>query len=92
VPAPAVDGTARAIEHRVGRLERRFVAALKRRDTEDTRALALARASLAPDGGRQERVLNALPLLARHGPALVERMLQAARAHADALLGPPAGA
>jgi uncharacterized protein YllA (UPF0747 family) len=88
VPTAAVEGTTRAIAHRVGRLERRYVAALKRRDDEDTRALAIARAALYPDGGRQERTLNAIPLLARQGPGLLDDMLAAARAHADRLIDP----
>jgi bacillithiol biosynthesis cysteine-adding enzyme BshC len=92
VSPPAVDGAARALGHRLARLERRYLAALKRRDTEQTRDLAAARAALYPGGGRQERVLNALPLLARHGPALVDRMLAAARAHAEALVEPSARA
>ncbi|MGZ8490795.1 MAG: bacillithiol biosynthesis protein BshC [Gemmatirosa sp.] len=88
VPPTAVDGAARAIAHRLGRLERRYVAALKRRDDDATRALAVARAALHPDGSRQERALNAVPLLARHGTALLDDMLAAARVHADRLIDP----
>ena len=90
LPAPAVDGAARAFEHRLGRLERRYLAALKRRDDAATRALAVARAALQPDGVRQERALNALPLVARHGPALLDAMLVEARRHADRLVDPVA--
>lgn len=88
VPTTAVDGAARAIEHRIERLERRYLAALKRRDDDDTRALAVARAALYPHGVRQERALNPLPLLARHGPGLLDDMLAAARVHADRLVDP----
>ncbi|WP_284351645.1 bacillithiol biosynthesis protein BshC [Roseisolibacter agri] len=86
LPAPAVEGAARSLEHRIQRLERRYLAALKRRDDVETRALAVARSALFPDGVRQERALNALPLVARHGPALLDAMLAAARTHADALV------
>ena len=89
VPDPVVDGAARALSHRLDRLERRYVAALKRRDDETSRALAVARCALFPGGVRQERVLNPLPLIARHGPALLESMLEAARAHAQALVNGP---
>jgi bacillithiol biosynthesis cysteine-adding enzyme BshC len=88
VPPAAVEGTSRAIAHRVSRLERRYLAALKRRDDEQTRALAVARAALYPDGGRQERTLSAIPLLARQGPGLLDDMLAAARTHADRLIDP----
>ena len=49
--------------------------------------VATARAALYPDGKRQERALNFLPLLARHGPALLERMRERAMEHARALVG-----
>jgi len=88
VPDAAVEGATRAIAHRLERLERRYLAALKRRDDDDTRALAVARAALHPAGTRQERALNALPLVARHGPPLLEAMLAAARVHADRLVDP----
>ena len=86
VPDPVVDGAARALSHRLDRLERRYVAALKRRDDETSRALAVARSALFPGGVRQERVLNPLPLIARHGPALLEAMLDTARGHAQSLV------
>jgi hypothetical protein len=37
-------------------------------------------------------VLNAIPLLARYGPALVDAMLAAARPHAAAIVARGAGA
>ncbi len=86
VPDPVVEGAARALSHRLDRLERRYVAALKRREDETARALAVARTALFPGGVRQERALSYLPLLARHGPALLEVMLEAARGHAQALV------
>jgi bacillithiol synthase len=81
-----LDGARGALHHRVDRVERRYLAAVKRRESDAARDIALARASLFPLGKRQERALNALPLLARHGPALWDAMLQGARAHAGSLL------
>jgi len=55
--------------------------------------LAVARASLFPLGAPQERALNFLPLLARHGSPLLEAMRRAAAQHAAALVAgtpPPA--
>jgi uncharacterized protein YllA (UPF0747 family) len=86
VPDRVVDGAAGALSHRVDRLERRYVAALKRRDDETSRALGVARSALYPGGVRQERVLNPLPMIARHGPALLDAMLEAAREHAQTVV------
>jgi hypothetical protein len=86
VPGPAIDGARNAMHHRIARLERRFVAALKRADDEAARDLATASGALFPLGKRQERALNAVPLLARHGPALLDAMLDRARAHAESLV------
>jgi bacillithiol biosynthesis cysteine-adding enzyme BshC len=87
-PAPAVvDGARRALLERVARLERRFLSAAKRGETAGMRDLASLRAALRPLGRPQERTLNLLPMLARHGPALLEQMLGQARGHADALVG-----
>ncbi|AHG90766.1 protein of unknown function UCP012535 [Gemmatirosa kalamazoonensis] len=86
VPAPVLDGARNALRHRIDRLERRYLAALKRRDDEAARDFTTARAALYPLGKRQERALNPVPLLARHGPALWEAMLARARAHATSLV------
>ncbi|MFI5228892.1 MAG: bacillithiol biosynthesis BshC [Gemmatimonadales bacterium] len=79
-----IDGFRRAAEHRIARLGRRVLAAVKRRETDIMTRLATARGSLYPDGVRQERTLAFAPLLARYGPALVDDMLVSARAHARA--------
>ena len=71
---------------RLERLERRYVAAVKRREEELMRRVATARAYLYPDGKRQERALNFLPMLARTGPALVDAMREQASTHAAALI------
>jgi uncharacterized protein YllA (UPF0747 family) len=85
-PAATVEGTARALEWRLSRLERRISAAVKRRDTSLMRDLATVRGSLYPDGVRQERALNLVPLLARHGLGLLESMRDSAAVHAQSLV------
>lgn len=97
VPSPVVDGAERDLQYRVDRLERRLLAAVKRREAEAMRDIGTLRGSLYPAGKRQERALNFIPLLARHGPALLERMRERAGEHAAALVGvgasrEPAGA
>ena len=42
--------------------------------------------ALYPRGKRQERALNLIPTLARHGPAVWEGMLAQARRHAGSLV------
>lgn len=86
--APAVIGATQSLQHRVDRLERRLAAAIKRRDTTRMRDIATLRAALRPRGVRQERVLNVLPLLARHGWSLLTGMCRAARPHAASLIEP----
>lgn len=85
--ARAVDGAGAWMAHRVARLERRALAAIARREREAMRDLATARGALYPGGNRQERALNLLPLLARHGDPLLQQMLAGARAHAAAIVG-----
>ena len=85
---PAVVGAVHALEHRVDRLERRLLAGIKRRETEMMRDAATLRAALYPDGARQERRLNATPIFARHGLALLADMREAARPHAASLIEP----
>jgi bacillithiol synthase len=87
----AVVGATRALHHRVDRLERRLVAALKRREATRMLDLATLRAALRPRGARQERTLNILPLLARNGSELLTEMCRAAGPHAAAIVaGDPA--
>ena len=80
-------GARRQLEARIARLERRHVAAQKRASDAMRSDVAAARAALHPGGERQERALNFLPLLARHGPALLARMRERALEHARALVG-----
>jgi uncharacterized protein YllA (UPF0747 family) len=86
VERSVVDGARAQLGHRVDRLERRLVAAEKRRDAAVARDVATVSAALRPKGAPQERVLNAVPMLARHGPALLDAMLAAARTHAEAVV------
>jgi len=86
VPEAVLEGARRSIAHRLDRLERRLVAAVKHREREVMHDLAVARASLFPLGKPQERILNFLPLLARHGAPLLQLMRNAAAAHAAGLV------
>jgi uncharacterized protein YllA (UPF0747 family) len=86
VPSAALDGVRKAIEHRLERLERRFVAAVKRRETDLMRTIAAARGALYPHGARQERKLAYVPFLARYGSELVDRMRAEAARYAQALI------
>lgn len=81
-----VDGTARGMTWRVERLERRLVAAAKKREHRVMHEIATARGALFPAGKRQERALNFLPFLATWGPSLVTAMRASARRHAEALV------
>lgn len=87
LPPDVVEGTRRQMAWRAERLERRLVAALKRRDVEMRRDVATMAGALFPGGMRQERALNLVPILARHGLPVVDAMRAAARRHADALVG-----
>ena len=84
--APSVlEGMRRGALHRVERLERRFAASVKRRGNEALRDAAIARGSLYPSGAAQERALNIVPLLARHGEDLVQSVISEAGKHAESI-------
>jgi bacillithiol synthase len=87
VPVAAVEGARRALLHRLERLERRYVAAAKRHEAVTMADVATARGALFPNGKRQERALNFIPLLARYGPALVDCVRERAAEHAAGLVG-----
>jgi bacillithiol synthase len=88
-----LDGARHNIAHRIERLERRVVAAAKRREATTMRDIAIARTSLFPLGKPQERVLNFIPMLARHGAPLLAQMRARANQHAeDILSGQPSDA
>jgi len=86
VPPTVLDDVRRSTERRMERLERRTVAAVKRRETELVEDVATARAALYPLGQPQERVLNFIPFLARNGPPLVKALLAATQEHAESLV------
>ncbi len=87
LPPAVLHGAERDLLRRAERLERRIVAAEKRRDERTAHDLATARAALYPFGRPQERVLNLLPLLARHGLTLLGQMRRRADEHAAWLTG-----
>ena len=84
----AVQGAMQSLQHRVDRLERRLVARIKRRETQLLRDVATLRAALYPRGTRQERALNLLPTLSRHGLGVLDDMRVAAAGHAADLIQP----
>jgi bacillithiol synthase len=93
VPDAVLDGARHNIAHRIERLERRVVAAAKRREAVTMRDIAIARTSLFPLGKPQERVLNFIPMLARHGEPLLDQMRARAAKHAEHILsGQPSDA
>jgi uncharacterized protein YllA (UPF0747 family) len=87
MPPPVIEGLSRALTHRLGRAERRLLAASKRRDDATRRDIVCASAAMWPRGQRQERVLNFIPMLARGGDDLVTDMRAAAAEHARKLVG-----
>jgi len=87
VPGTVVEGARRQLLHRIDRLERRYVAAAKRREVELMTELATARGALFPRGKRQERALNFIPLLARYGPPLLDMMRARAASEMAAVAG-----
>ncbi|MEP7065939.1 MAG: bacillithiol biosynthesis BshC [Gemmatimonadota bacterium] len=86
VPDAVLDGARHHIAHRIERLERRIVAAAKRRESATMRDIEIARTSLFPLGKPQERVLNFIPMLARHGEPLLAQMRARAGELADVIL------
>jgi uncharacterized protein YllA (UPF0747 family) len=89
VAEEVVQGLARDLSHRIDRFERRVLAGVKRLEQEAMRDVAAVRAALRPDGKSPERVLNFVPLLARYGVGLLERVRDAAASHARELVGGP---
>ena len=86
VSRKVVDGLSRDLAFRVDRFERRVTAAVKNREHELMNRIAYVRAAFRPLGSSPERVLNFLPALSRHGNIVLELMLEAATAHAAALV------
>jgi bacillithiol biosynthesis cysteine-adding enzyme BshC len=80
-----VEGAQSGVMFRLARFERRIIAAAKRREASLAEDLATARGWFFPLGKKQERALNAIPLLARHGAHFLEDVRRAAARHADAV-------
>jgi uncharacterized protein YllA (UPF0747 family) len=87
VPERVIEGARHQMLHRVDRLERRLRAASRARATEAVQDIASVRASLMPDNQRQERRLNPVPMLARHGDLLLAQLKAGAAMHAGSLVG-----
>jgi uncharacterized protein YllA (UPF0747 family) len=87
IDAKVIDGIRAQLALRLDRGDRRITAALKRNEGELRRDLGTARASLYPEGVRQERALSFVPFLARYDRVVIEAMLAAAGVHADRLVG-----
>lgn len=87
VPDRVVEGARHQMLHRVDRLERRLRAAARSRAADAVQDLATVRASLMPDNQRQERRLNPVPMLARHGDLLLAQLKAGAAMHAGSLVG-----
>ena len=83
----AVQGAMQTLFHRVDRLERRVAAGIKRREQAALRDVSTLRALLRPLNMRQERALNLMPILARHGRGVLAEMHAAAVEHAVRLVG-----
>jgi uncharacterized protein YllA (UPF0747 family) len=75
-----------SLHHRVDRLERRLLAGIARRERDRMRDLGTARGALYPFNERQERALNLIPILARHGIDLLREMHAAASSYAEAMV------
>ena len=86
VPDQVLEGLARDIAHRVSRVERRLIAAVKRRERNTARDIAVLRASLYPLGSSPERVLSLVPTLARYGMSSLTAMRALAAVHARAIV------
>ncbi len=81
-----IRGLDRDLSHKLNRVERRLLAAVKRREAEIMRDIAVARAACFPNRSRPERVLSLVPLLARHGIDTLRVLQSVAAEHARELL------
>jgi uncharacterized protein YllA (UPF0747 family) len=86
VPGASVESMKYWVEHRLDRLERRYAAAVKRREKQMMQDIATAAEALYPSGKPQERVLNFIPFWARYGQPLIDAMLIEALGHARSLI------
>src|SRR4029078_4486063 len=79
LPARVIDGARNGMEHRLERRERLRTHPVKRREQDTMTQIGTARGALFPLGTRQERALNIIPFVARHGLALIDRITAEAR-------------
>jgi bacillithiol biosynthesis cysteine-adding enzyme BshC len=87
----AVEGARRRAGYGVDSVERRLVRNLRRRLDVELAQVQRVRDALRPEGAPQERMLTEATFLARHGPALLERLVEAAQTwYERALQGAPA--
>ena len=89
MPPAVIEGLERSFTHRLGKGERRLLAAVKRREERTRHDVAVASGALFPGGKRQERALNFIPMLARGGADLLKDMTDAATRHAESLAQAP---
>jgi bacillithiol synthase len=82
----AITGAVLQFSHRADRLERRLLAAAKRTISEQLGRVAQAQSLLWPHDGPQERVVNPVPWLARHGTPLLDAMQRACAEDAQSLV------
>jgi uncharacterized protein YllA (UPF0747 family) len=87
VQPSTIEGARHQLKFRIDRLERRYRTAALKAETSAVRDLGGVRAALMPEGVRQERVLNPLPLVARHGEELLDLLRAGAAMHATQLVG-----
>jgi len=87
MPPEVIEGLERSLAHRLSRADRRLLAAMKRKNEDVRKDIAVAGGALFPLGKRQERTLNFIPMLARGGEELLGEMRAAADRHVEALLG-----
>lgn len=82
-----IEGARRQLLQRIERLERRLRAAATKSEADAVRDVAAIRATLLPEGERQDRRLNYMPFFARYGDPLISRLKDGAALHATALIG-----
>jgi len=85
LPPAVVEGAKRQLLHKLDRLERRYIAATKRKGSELLTEVGTARGALYPNGEPQERALNVIPFLAKYGDEVFAAISAKAREHAGLL-------
>lgn len=73
----------RKIRHQFGRIQRRGVRAVARRDEQRYSAISRLSESIAPGGVPQDRIVSWLPFWAEYGRELIDRMVNAIEPHSD---------